>query len=88
VHAYVRNFLMILVAGLASAVLGGLFGAAVAWLSPEFVSGLFRPDTGSLTRYAAAVGSIWGLFVGAGAMAFVIGVAAVANWFKPKAKNE
>lgn len=85
---YMRNFLLILAAALVSAVAGGLFGAGIALLSPEFVSGLFRPETGSLMRYAAAVGAIWGLFVGAGAMAFVIGVAAIANWFRPKSRTE
>lgn len=87
-NTYIRNFLLILAAGFASAVLGGLFAAGIALLSPEFVSGLFRPETGNLARYAAAVGTIWGLFVGAGVMAFVIGVAAIANWFRPKSKTE
>lgn len=81
--AYLRSFSLIVGAALVSAVLGGLFGAGIALLSPEFVAGLFAPVAGSLTRYAAAVGAIWGLFIGAGAMVFVIGAAAVANWFQP-----
>ena len=87
-NKYMWNFLAILAAGLVSAVLGGLFGAGIALLSPEFVSGLFRPEPGDLVRYAAAVGAIWGLFVGAGAMAFVIAVAAIANWFRPKSRTD
>jgi ABC-type multidrug transport system fused ATPase/permease subunit len=84
-NTYLRNFLLILAAGLLSAVVGGLFGAGIALLSPEFVSGLFfTPKSGNLARYAAAVGAVWGLFIGAGTMAFVIGVAAMANWFRPK----
>lgn len=87
-RTYLRNFLLILAAGLVSAVLGGLFGAGIALLSPEFVSGLFRPEAGNLTRYAAAVGAVWGLFTGAAAMAFGMGVAAIANWFRPKSRSE
>ena len=85
---YLRHFLFILAAGLVSAFIGGLFGAGIALLSPEFVSGLFSPTTGNPARYAAAVGAVWGLFIGAGTMAFVIGVAAIGNWFRPKSKTD
>ena len=85
-NQHIRSFLLILLAALLSSVVGGLFGAAVAALSPEFVRGLFSPNTGSLSRYAAAVGAIWGVFIGAGAMAFVFGVAAISTWFRPKDK--
>jgi hypothetical protein len=78
-NPYLLNFLYILLAALISSVLGGLFGAAIAWLSPEFVASLFQSKTGDLARYAAAVGAVWGLFIGAGAMAFAIGAAAVAH---------
>ncbi len=81
---HIRNFLLILAAGLVSAVLGGLFGAGLALLSPEFVAGLFGPQTANPARYAAAVGAVWGLFIGAAAMAFVMAVAAIANWFRPR----
>ena len=82
---YIRNFLLIFVAAIVSAVVGGLFAAGIAQLSPEFVSGLFGPQVEDLTRYSTAVGAIWGLFLGAGAMAFVMAVGAIANWFRPKA---
>jgi len=64
-------FVCILVAALGSAAIGGIFAALVAVISPEFVKGLFSitPDV-SLTRYAAAVGMIWGVFIGAAAMGF------------------
>lgn len=43
----------------------------VALISPEFVSTLFGPVAGgSLVRYAAGVGMIWGVFLGTVAMAF------------------
>jgi hypothetical protein len=71
-----------------ASVVGGLFGAAIATLSPEFVSGLLIPKGDGLTRHAAAVGAIWGIFLGAGAMVFVIGAAAVANWFRPRPKEK
>jgi hypothetical protein len=48
---------------------------AVALISPEFVKGLFSPPDGtSLPRYAAAVGAIWGVFIGAGVMSFCLGL--------------
>jgi hypothetical protein len=82
----IKNFLLILAAALLSAVLGGLFAAGIAVLSPEFVAGLFSPKTGSLVNYAAAVGAVWGLFIGAAAMAFGLLVAAIGNWFRPGPK--
>ena len=43
----------------------------VAFVLPEFVSSLFgREVSGSLVRYAAGVGMIWGIFLGTAAMAF------------------
>jgi hypothetical protein len=51
--------------------LGGIFACVVAVISPEFVSSLFgRASDGSLVRYAAGVGMIWGLFLGTAVMAF------------------
>ena len=88
IHQHVRNFVLILVAGIFASVLGGLFGAAIAAISPEFVKGLFGPKMEGVVRYAAAVGAIWGLFIGAGAMAFCVGVAAISNWFRPGNKKE
>jgi hypothetical protein len=82
----IKNFLLILAAALLSAVIGGLFAAGIALLSPEFVTGLFGPKVDSLVRYAAAVGAVWGIFIGAAAMAFVFAVAAIANWFRPGPK--
>ena len=71
-------FLMILVGALVSALLGGLFGALVALISPEFVSGLFhRAAEDALGRYAFAVGMIWGLFIGAIVSGFAALLAAV-----------
>jgi hypothetical protein len=86
-HA-IRCFLMILAAALVSAIIGGLFAAAVATLSPEFVAGLFGPHASNLTRYAAAVGAIWGIFLGAGAMAFALAVAAAGNRFRTRPRSD
>ena len=78
---YIRNFFMIVAGGMVAAVLGGLFGAFIAWLSPEFVGSLFCERSAThLVRYAAAVGAIWGLFIGAAAMGFGMLVAAIASW--------
>jgi hypothetical protein len=84
----VRTFLLILAGALISAAIGGLFGAGIAILSPEFVSGLFGPKVNDVVRYAAAVGAVWGVFIGAAAMAFAVAVAVVANWLRPGAKSE
>lgn len=60
-------FFVIIVAGaLLSAAVGGAFGALVAVISPEFVSGLFSHEAKTgIVRYAFAVGMIWGVFMGA-----------------------
>lgn len=66
-----RTFLLIVLAALGSSILGALFAALVAAVSPEFVRTLFSPPvTGSLTRYAAGLGMVWGLFLGTAVMAF------------------
>ena len=55
--------------------MGGVFASVVALISPEFVKGLFsRPEGSSLPRYAAAVGAIWGVFIGAGVMILCLGL--------------
>ena len=76
----VRNFLLILIAALGSSILGALFAALVALVSPEFVRTLFSPAvTGSLTRYAAGLGMVWGLFLGAAVMGFSLLIGSLAK---------
>jgi hypothetical protein len=73
-----KNFLAIVGAALGSSVLGGIFGAIVAAVSPEFVKGLASPsEAGSLVRYAASLGMIWGLFLGAAVMTLSLLIAAL-----------
>ena len=67
-----RHFFYIVAAGLGSALLGGAFAVVISLLSPEFVGELFCRSAEHIMRYAAAVGMVWGLFIGAGAMAFSI----------------
>ena len=68
---FLRYFFYIVCGALAASALGGLFACAVALISPEFVSTLFgRGADGSLVRYAAGVGMIWGLFLGTAVMGF------------------
>jgi len=68
---FLRFFISIVCGALASSVIGGIFACVVAFVSPEFVSSLFgREVSGSLVRYAAGVGMIWGIFLGTAAMAF------------------
>lgn len=51
-----------------------MFACLVALISPEFVPTLFSASASaaghSLVRYAAAVGMIWGIFLGTAVMAF------------------
>ena len=68
---FLRYFLYIVAGALASSALGGLFACVVALISPEFVSTLFgHASGGSLVRYAAGVGMIWGVFLGTAVMGF------------------
>ncbi len=79
----IRYFLAILCAGLASAFLGGGFGALVAMISPEFVRELFYVREGvSVTRYAFAMGMIWGLFIGAAVGGFSVFLSMLAKFLK------
>jgi hypothetical protein len=77
---FVRYFLYILAAALGSAALGGGFAAIVAFVSPEFVGDFFpkaNAAAGGVSRYAAAVGMVWGLFIGTGVMAFCLLLATI-----------
>ena len=74
-------FIIVLMGSLIAAVVGGLFGALVAVISPEFVDSLFGKAT-HLVRYAFAVGMIWGVFIGAGASCFACFLAAVVKIFR------
>ena len=68
---FLRYFLYIVAGALVSSVLGGVFACVVALISPEFVGTLFGyAARGSLVRYAAGVGMIWGLFLGTAVMGF------------------
>lgn len=79
-----KYFLCILGAALISSCLGGLFGAFVSVVSPEFVKELFSSHAENLSRYAAAVGMIWGLFLGTGVMGFCVFVYAFFNWLRDR----
>jgi hypothetical protein len=71
-------FVIILVGALLSALVGGAFGAFVAKVSPEFVSGLFSQKAeAGIVRYAFAVGMIWGVFIGAAVSGFACFLAAM-----------
>jgi hypothetical protein len=77
---FLKYFCYVLGAPLLSAIIGGIFASAVAVISPECVKGLFSPHEGaSLPRYAAAVGMIWGVFIGAGVMGFCLGLVTLAQ---------
>ena len=79
IRSAIGFFVIILLGALLSALLGGAFGALVSAISPEFVSSLFGGEagSGSIVRYAFAVGMIWGIFIGAAVAAFACFLAAV-----------
>lgn len=88
---FLKYFCYVLGAALLSAIIGGIFASTVALISPEFVKGLFSPHEGaSLPRYAAAVGMIWGIFIGAGVMGFCLGLVTLVQIAKvfARKKNE
>jgi hypothetical protein len=86
---FLKYFCYVLGAALLSAIIGGIFAAAVAIISPEFVKGLFSPHEGaSLPRYAAAVGMIWGVFIGAGVTGFCLGLVTLVQIAKVFAKKK
>jgi hypothetical protein len=90
--SFLRFFVYIVCGALASSVIGGIFACVVAFVSPEFVSSLFgREVSGSLVRYAAGVGMIWGIFLGTAAMAFsllLVTLIHVARVFKKKSDEQ
>lgn len=80
---FLKYFLSIVGGALAASALGAVFACVVALISPEFVATLFSREAsaagGSLVRYAAAVGMIWGLFLGTAVMAFSILLVTIIN---------
>jgi hypothetical protein len=80
---FLRYFLYIVCGALVSAAIGGLFACIVALVSPEFVATLFSASATaaghSLVRYAAAVGMIWGIFLGTAVMAFSLLLVTLIN---------
>ena len=86
--SFVRNFLSIVGAALGSSVVGGLFGATVAVVSPELVRSLASsPVPGSIVRYAAGLGMIWGLFLGVAVMGFSLLISTLVRLTKALEAN-
>ncbi len=85
---FLRYFFYIVAGALVSSLLVGLFACVVSFISPEFVKGLFSPPAGTvLPRYAAAVGMIWGVFLGTAVMGFslfLVTVVQIAKLLKRK----
>ena len=89
---FIRYFIYIIAGALVSSLLGALFASVVSLISPEFVRSLFSPPVGaSLARYAAAVGMIWGIFLGTAVMGFsllLVTAVQVAKLLKKKADEK
>ena len=86
---FLRYFIYIVCGALVSSAVGGVFACVVALISPQFVSSLFARDAAdSLVRYAAAVGMIWGIFLGTAVMGFcllLVTIVQVARIIRKKA---
>lgn len=86
---FLRYFLSVLGAALLSALVGGGFAALIGTISPDFVKGLFGVPVGaSIPSYAAAVGSIWGVFIGAGVMGFCLGLVTLVQVARTLARKK
>ena len=81
--SFLRCFFYIFGGALLSSAFGGAFACIVALVSPEFVATLFAPTASqaghSVVRYAAAVGMIWGIFLGTAVMAFSLLLVTLIN---------
>ena len=86
---FLRYFIYVLGAALVSALVGGGFAALIGTISPEFVKGLFGvPEGASIPSYAAAVGAIWGVFIGAGVMGFCLGLVTLVQIARTLARKK
>ena len=89
---FLRYFCYVLGAAILSSIVGGIFASVVGLISPEFVKGLFSPPaTASIPSYAAAVGAVWGVFIGTGVMGFCLGLVTlvqIAKIFERKKGEE
>jgi len=91
--SFVRNtagyFLIVLAGSLVASAIGGGFAAVIALMSPQFVQGLFslQPEDGSIVRYAASVGMIWGLFIGVAVSCFACLLTAVVRIFRLRVEH-
>lgn len=84
-----RKFYSIVAASLASAVIGGLFGAGIALLSPSFVSDLFLKEASKgMLRYGAAAGAISGIVLGAAVMTLIIMATILAEGIRNKKRDQ
>jgi hypothetical protein len=73
-----REFTFILFAALGSAVLGGVFGAGIGYLSPEFIDLLAIPQkVAAPEKFGAAIGLVCGLMLGSVGMGFGLLVGAI-----------
>ena len=81
----IHFFLIILVGAIGAALVGGCFAAIIGLLAPDFVNNLFGGFQEKLphpVRYAAAVGMIWGVFIGAAAASFSCALSVVIRLIK------
>jgi hypothetical protein len=85
-----RIFLLIVLAGLVCAALGGGFGWLIGSLSPEFLALLAEPyPVDEPQRLGAALGLVSGLLLGVVLMAFGVGVETLRLWItRGKASRE
>lgn len=76
----IQFFLIILAGAICAAVLGGIFGAVIGLLAPDFAGDLFAERGKKLphpVNYSASVGMVFGLFIGAAVACFSCGLSAI-----------
>jgi len=84
----IRSFLFFVLAALVAALVGAVFAVVLAQVSPELARDLFGERVTSPRRYAAAVGMLWGLFIGVGVMGFCVLISAVTSWLRRGDKSD
>lgn len=76
-----KLFGLIVGGSILASIFGAIFGALVSGVSEEFAASLFGHHQFQVS-YCAAVGMIWGLFLGLGVMLFCVAITYFGLWFK------
>jgi hypothetical protein len=89
-HGTATKFVVIIFIGsVLAAVFGGLFGLIISVISPEFMNGISGQSALSdPSRFAFALGMIWGLFIGLAVSGFSCLLAVVIKIIRIRFENK